>query len=37
VFPEGSKVEMGLGDQLSPGVIKGPDAGYSYVVMPMRI
>lgn len=37
VFPEGSQVEMGLGDQLSPGVIKGPDAGYSYVVMPMRI
>jgi DNA polymerase III subunit beta len=37
VFPEGSQVEMGLGDQLSPGVIKGADAGYSYVVMPMRI
>jgi DNA polymerase-3 subunit beta len=37
VFPEGSQVEMGLGDQLSPGVIKGPDSGYSYVVMPMRI
>jgi DNA polymerase-3 subunit beta len=37
VFPEGSQVEMGLGDQLSPGVIKGSDAGYSYVVMPMRI
>jgi DNA polymerase-3 subunit beta len=37
VFPEGSQVEVGLGDQLSPGVIKGADAGYSYVVMPMRI
>lgn len=37
VLPEGSKVELGLGDQLSPGVVKGADAGYSYVVMPMRI
>lgn len=37
VFPEGSKVEIGLGDHLSPGVIKGGDPGYSYVVMPMRI
>lgn len=37
VFPESSKVELGLGDQVSPGVIKGPDPGYSYVVMPMRI
>ncbi len=37
VFPESSKVEIGLGDQLSPGVIKGTDPGYAYVVMPMRI
>ncbi len=37
VFPEGSRVELGLGDNLSPGVIKGADPGYSYVVMPMRI
>lgn len=37
VLPEGTKVELGLGDQLSPGVIKGTDPGYSYVVMPMRI
>jgi DNA polymerase III subunit beta len=37
VLPETSRVEMGLGDQLSPAVIKGGDAGYSYVVMPMRI
>jgi DNA polymerase-3 subunit beta len=37
VLPEGSRVELGLGDQLSPGVIKGADPGYSYVVMPMRI
>jgi DNA polymerase-3 subunit beta len=37
VFPEGSKVEIGLGDHLSPGVVKGSDPGYSYVVMPMRI
>jgi DNA polymerase-3 subunit beta len=37
VLPEGSRVELGLGDQLSPGVLKGSDPGYSYVVMPMRI
>jgi len=37
VFPEASKVELGLGDHLSPGVVKGSDPGYSYVVMPMRI
>ncbi|HEY2772913.1 MAG TPA: DNA polymerase III subunit beta [Candidatus Binatia bacterium] len=37
VLPENSKVEIGLGDHLSPGVIKGSDPGYSYVVMPMRI
>lgn len=37
VLPEGSKVELGLGDALSPGVIRGGDPGYSYVVMPMRI
>ncbi|HYC56364.1 MAG TPA: DNA polymerase III subunit beta [Candidatus Binatia bacterium] len=37
VLPEGSKVEVGLGDQLSPGVIRGSDSSYSYVVMPMRI
>lgn len=37
VMPEGGKVEIGLGDELSPGVIRGDDEGYSYVVMPMRI
>jgi DNA polymerase-3 subunit beta len=37
VLPEGSKVEIGLGDELSPGVIRGSDEGYCYVVMPMRI
>jgi len=37
VLPESSKVELGLGDQLSPGVIRGADQSYSYVVMPMRI
>lgn len=37
VFRENTQVELGLGDHLSPGVIKGVDAGYSYVVMPMRI
>ncbi len=37
VLPEGSRVEIGLGDELSPGVISGDDPGYRYVVMPMRI
>jgi DNA polymerase-3 subunit beta len=37
VLPEASKVEIGLGDELSPGVIRGDDEGYCYVVMPMRI
>ena len=37
VLPEGSRVEIGLGDELSPGVVRGADEGYCYVVMPMRI
>lgn len=37
VLPEGSRVEIGFSDQLSPGVIQGEDSGYRYVVMPMRI
>ncbi len=37
VLPEGSTIEIGFGDELSPGVIRGDDADYSYVVMPMRI
>lgn len=37
VLPEGSKVEIGLGDELSPGVVRSADEGYCYVVMPMRI
>ena len=37
VLPEASKVELGLGDELSPGVIRGDDEGSCYVVMPMRI
>jgi len=37
VFPEGSEVEIGLGDELSPGVLQGDDKDYTYVVMPMRI
>ncbi len=37
VLPEGSRVEIALGDQLSPGVLRGEDPDYSYVVMPMRI
>jgi DNA polymerase-3 subunit beta len=37
ILPENSQLEMGLGDQLSPGVIRIDDANYQYVVMPMRI
>ena len=37
VLPEGSTVTIGLGDELSPGVLQGDDKGYQYVVMPMRI
>lgn len=37
ILPENSELEMGLGDQLSPGVIRLEDASYQYVVMPMRI
>ena len=32
-----AKVEISLKDQLSPGVVRGVDKGYCYVVMPMRI
>lgn len=37
VLPEGGAIEIGLGDQLSPGVLRGDEPGYQYVVMPMRI
>ena len=37
ILPEGSGVEIGFGDELSPGVLSGDDSGYRYVVMPMRI
>lgn len=37
VLPEGSDIELGLSDELSPGVVRGGDAGYTYVVMPLRI
>jgi DNA polymerase-3 subunit beta len=37
VLPEGGTVEIGFGDELSPGVLSGDDLGYRYVVMPMRI
>jgi DNA polymerase III sliding clamp (beta) subunit (PCNA family) len=37
VLPEGSSVEIGFGDELSPGVLQGDDPTYRYVVMPMRI
>ncbi|RMD85963.1 MAG: DNA polymerase III subunit beta [Candidatus Dadabacteria bacterium] len=37
VFPESSKVTVELGDELGPGLVRGEDPGYRYVVMPMRI
>jgi DNA polymerase-3 subunit beta len=37
VLPEGSKVTLGLGDELSPGTLSGDDSAYTYVVMPLRI
>lgn len=38
VLPEGQKVEIGLSDEASPGVIRGSeDENYRYVVMPMRL
>ena len=38
VLPEGSGVEIGLSDDVSPGVIRKQDGeNYSYVVMPMRL
>lgn len=37
ILPEGGNVHIGLGDELSPGVLSGDDSGYHYVVMPMRI
>lgn len=37
VLPEGSHVELCLGDELSPGVVRSGDSGYTYVVMPLRI
>ena len=38
VIPQGSDVELGLSDDVSPGVIRTPaDQMYTYVVMPMRL
>ncbi|RMF19962.1 MAG: DNA polymerase III subunit beta [Deltaproteobacteria bacterium] len=37
VLPEESTVRIELGDEFSPGVVRGDDEGYRYVVMPMRI
>jgi DNA polymerase-3 subunit beta len=38
IMPPGSRVEMSLGDELSPGIIKSEgDADFLYVVMPMRL
>jgi DNA polymerase-3 subunit beta len=38
VIPSGNDVELGLSDDVSPGVIKTPaDSEFTYVVMPMRL
>jgi DNA polymerase-3 subunit beta len=38
VLPDGGKVEVGLSDDVSPGVLRSEDdESYSYVVMPMRL
>ncbi|MDO8431945.1 MAG: DNA polymerase III subunit beta [Candidatus Binatus sp.] len=39
VIPAGANVELGLSDDVSPGVIRAPEADsqYTYVVMPMRL
>jgi len=37
VLPDNENVEISLKDQLSPGVVRGIDKDYCYVVMPMRI
>ena len=38
VLPDDSKIEIGLIDDVSPGVIRTEDDDtYSYVVMPMRL
>lgn len=37
VLPDGSDVEIALTDELSPGIVRGGDSGYTYVVMPLRI
>ena len=38
VIPQGADVELGLSDDVSPGVIRtDADQQYTYVVMPMRL
>jgi DNA polymerase III subunit beta len=38
VISQGSEVELGLSDEVSPGVIRTPtDSEFTYVVMPMRL
>jgi DNA polymerase-3 subunit beta len=38
VIPAGSDVDLGLSDDVSPGVIRTPaDSEFTYVVMPMRL
>ena len=38
VLPTDKRVEIGLNDEVSPGVIRAAgDADYCYIVMPMRL
>lgn len=38
VIPSGNKVELGLSDDVSPGVVRTEaDTKFTYVVMPMRL
>ena len=38
IFPADKRVEIGLNDEVSPGVIRAAgDADYCYIVMPMRL
>jgi DNA polymerase-3 subunit beta len=38
VLPSDKRVELGLNDEVSPGVLRSAgDADYCYIVMPMRL
>ena len=38
VLPSDKRIELGLNDEVSPGVLRSvDDADYCYIVMPMRL